>query len=100
MTNFIPERPSTILVAMSGGVDSAVAAAMLAERGHTVIGAARHTDGRLAQARHASGVDSGPRLRDRPDRRADLVEGEAEPEADQRARLGEPPMPELLLPQV
>jgi len=38
MTNFIPERPSTILVAMSGGVDSAVAAAMLAERGHTVIG--------------------------------------------------------------
>ncbi len=38
MTNIIPERPSTILVAMSGGVDSAVAAAMLAERGHTVIG--------------------------------------------------------------
>jgi len=38
MTNFIPDRPSTILVAMSGGVDSAVAAAMLAERGHTVIG--------------------------------------------------------------
>jgi tRNA-uridine 2-sulfurtransferase len=37
-TNFIPERPSTILVAMSGGVDSAVAAAALAERGHTVIG--------------------------------------------------------------
>ena len=32
MTNFIPDRPSTILVAMSGGVDSAVAAAMLAER--------------------------------------------------------------------
>jgi tRNA-specific 2-thiouridylase len=38
MTNFIPETPSTILVAMSGGVDSAVAAAVLAERGHTVIG--------------------------------------------------------------
>jgi tRNA-specific 2-thiouridylase len=38
MTNFIPEKPSTILVAMSGGVDSAVAAAVLAERGHTVIG--------------------------------------------------------------
>jgi|SRR5882672_10651943 len=38
MTNFIPETPSTILVAMSGGVDSSVAAAMLAERGHTVIG--------------------------------------------------------------
>jgi len=38
MTNFIPESPSTILVAMSGGVDSSVAAAVLAERGHTVIG--------------------------------------------------------------
>jgi len=38
MTNFVPERPSTILVAMSGGVDSAVAAAALVERGHTVIG--------------------------------------------------------------
>ena len=38
MKNFIPEPPSTILVAMSGGVDSSVAAAALAERGHTVIG--------------------------------------------------------------
>ena len=38
MTNFIPGNPSTILVAMSGGVDSSVAAAVLAERGHTVIG--------------------------------------------------------------
>jgi tRNA-uridine 2-sulfurtransferase len=36
--NFLPEIPSTILVAMSGGVDSSVAAAMLRERGHTVIG--------------------------------------------------------------
>jgi len=36
--NFLPDRPSTILVAMSGGVDSAVAAAMLQEAGHTVIG--------------------------------------------------------------
>ena len=36
--NFLPDRPSTILVAMSGGVDSAVAAALLQEAGHTVIG--------------------------------------------------------------
>ena len=38
MQNFIPEKPSTILVAMSGGVDSSVAAAALAARGHRVIG--------------------------------------------------------------
>ncbi|MEK7347661.1 MAG: tRNA 2-thiouridine(34) synthase MnmA [Candidatus Eisenbacteria bacterium] len=36
--NVLPDRPSTILVAMSGGVDSAVTAAMLREAGHTVIG--------------------------------------------------------------
>ncbi len=36
--NFLPDEPSTILVAMSGGVDSSVAAAWLHEQGHTVIG--------------------------------------------------------------
>lgn len=36
--NVLPDRPSTILVAMSGGVDSAVTAAVLREAGHTVIG--------------------------------------------------------------
>jgi tRNA-specific 2-thiouridylase len=36
--NYLPERPATILVAMSGGVDSAVAAARLHAAGHTVIG--------------------------------------------------------------
>jgi len=38
MDNFLPDPPATILVAMSGGVDSAVAAGLLAEGGHTVIG--------------------------------------------------------------
>jgi len=38
MQNVIPDRPSTILVAMSGGVDSAVAAALLTAGGHKVIG--------------------------------------------------------------
>ncbi|HSQ60891.1 MAG TPA: tRNA 2-thiouridine(34) synthase MnmA [Acidobacteriota bacterium] len=36
--NFRPASPSTVLVAMSGGVDSAVAAAILRDAGHTVIG--------------------------------------------------------------
>jgi tRNA-specific 2-thiouridylase len=36
--NLLPPRPSTVLVAMSGGVDSAVAAAVLREAGHTVVG--------------------------------------------------------------
>jgi tRNA-uridine 2-sulfurtransferase len=36
--NFLPDRPSTILVAMSGGVDSSVAAARLRSMGHRVIG--------------------------------------------------------------
>jgi len=36
--NFLPPEPSTVLVAMSGGVDSAVAAAMLRDAGHEVIG--------------------------------------------------------------
>lgn len=36
--NFLPDRPSTILVAMSGGVDSAVTAATLHREGHTVVG--------------------------------------------------------------
>ncbi len=38
MNNFHPQSPTTILVAMSGGVDSSVAAASLAAQGHTVIG--------------------------------------------------------------
>jgi len=38
MQNILPDRPSTILVAMSGGVDSAVAAALLVANGHKVIG--------------------------------------------------------------
>ena len=38
MNSFFPSSPTTILVAMSGGVDSSVAAAMLRARGHTVVG--------------------------------------------------------------
>ena len=37
------ERPRRILVAMSGGVDSSVAAAMLVEAGHDVVGATMKT---------------------------------------------------------
>ncbi len=38
MNNNFPPKPATILVAMSGGVDSAVAAALLRDQGHDCIG--------------------------------------------------------------
>jgi tRNA-uridine 2-sulfurtransferase len=38
VNSFLPSSPTTILVAMSGGVDSSVAAALLQARGHTVVG--------------------------------------------------------------
>jgi tRNA-specific 2-thiouridylase len=38
VNSFLPASPKTILVAMSGGVDSSVAAALLQARGHTVVG--------------------------------------------------------------
>ncbi|MYG81126.1 MAG: tRNA 2-thiouridine(34) synthase MnmA [Gemmatimonadetes bacterium] len=41
--NGSPARPRRILVAMSGGVDSSVAAAMLVDAGHDVVGATMKT---------------------------------------------------------
>ncbi len=43
MMNGSPARPRRILVAMSGGVDSSVAAAMLVDAGHDVVGATMKT---------------------------------------------------------
>src|SRR5207237_350801 len=37
-----PRRMARIVVGMSGGVDSSVAAALLAERGHEVVGVTLH----------------------------------------------------------
>ena len=38
MKNFLPEKPSRIVVGMSGGVDSSVTAHLLAKAGHEVVG--------------------------------------------------------------
>jgi tRNA-uridine 2-sulfurtransferase len=38
LSNWLPEKPSRIAVAMSGGVDSSVVAALLAKAGHELVG--------------------------------------------------------------
>ncbi len=55
-----PVEPHPVLVAMSGGVDSSVAAALLVEQGHTVVGVTMKTfcySGTKAHARTCCGLD-------------------------------------------
>ena len=53
-------KPRRILVAMSGGVDSSVAAALLVRAGHEVVGATMKTfcySGEIASSKTCCGLD-------------------------------------------
>ena len=64
MQNFFPDEGSKIAVAMSGGVDSSVAAKILVEKGYKVVGFWMWLDDKLS-----SDTNFGMRFQTRPDNR-------------------------------